>query len=656
MKILKSGYKEYRRHYAVPHDADEGQFVRNRFLLHLPLRSHGQEGEYALLLNTLSGEMLVLSEQEYRWWGATEKGIDTTNINDALQREFVQKLIGHDILVSPNSDMVDVLDKGRKSARAVFDRISSLNEGYFSYLIFTTTDCNARCFYCYEKGIKKKRMSQQTALEVAQFIERNYHINKQEVKIRWFGGEPLYNAEAIDTICDYLNSHDVPFTSMAASNAYLFTPEMQQRAISNWHMTQIQVTLDGTEQIYNRTKNYISGETADDTEGSTKRLSPYKRVIENILSADEKGIDVVIRVNVDLHNAGDLLRFADEMRRHIGSRETNISIYSNTLFDCAPHLKGEHREATIALAQLRLMRHLHELGLLFMKDISLEPKVSMCMADNVNSVTIQPDGMLGKCEHHNDVHQFSDLRGTFFDKKKHEEYFQAYDHHPSCYDCPLMPLCIRLKICQSGDHCEYYERRTNIIEHKARMLAVYKEYRQSGDVLGDASEVLESGVKIRNLEALRLAAPADVWALAHHEWAVTLPEGTWSMNFLLSFEIGSHPIQYISVERLDHRSTTAKFCGDTSALRQSLVAIAQAYFNEHPNDILVMRQNATQQRLAARWFAAYDTQHPDSVTMLQGVATNRNGERVPLSILIDHRCDDFELVCEALSEQYDLLV
>lgn len=654
MKILKSGYKEYRRHYAVPHSADEGQFVRNRFLLHLPLRSHGQEGEHALLLNSLSGEMLVLSEQEDHWWVATEKGIDTTKIADAPQREFVQKLIGHDILVSPNADMVEVLDKGRKSARAVLDRIRSLTEGYFSYLIFTTTDCNARCFYCYEKGIKRKRMSRQTAVEVAQFIEKNYHVNRQEVKIRWFGGEPLYNAEAIDTICDYLNSHGVPFTSMAASNAYLFTPEMQQRAISNWHLTQIQVTLDGTEQIYNRIKNYISEDTADGTEG--KRLSPYKRVIDNMLSADRKGIGVVIRVNVDLHNADDLIRFADEMRRHIGSRETNISIYSNTLFDCAPHLKGEHREATIALAQLRLMRHLYEIGLLFMKDISLEPMVSMCMADNVSSVTIQPDGMLGKCEHHNDVHQFSDLHGTFFDQKEYEGYFQAYDHHPSCCDCPIMPLCIRLKVCQSGDHCEYYERRTNIIEHKARMLAIYKEYRQRGDVLREAPAVLESGMKIHKLETLRLAAPADVWAVAHHEWAVTLAEGTWSMNFLLSSEIGNHPIQHISVERLDHRSTTTKFCGDTSALRQSLYAIARAYFDEHPDDILVMRQNAAQQRLASRWLAAYDAQHPDSVTMLQGVATNKNGERISLSIFIDHRCEDLELVCEALSEQYDLLV
>lgn len=654
MKILKGGYKEYRKHYAVPHDADEGQFVRNRFLLHLPLRSHGQEGEYALLLNTLSGEILVLSEQEDHWWVATEKGIDTTKIDDAPQREFVQKLIGHDILVSPDADMVEVLDKGRKSARAVLDRIRSLTEGYFSYLIFTTTDCNARCFYCYEKGIKRKRMSRQTAVDVAQFIERNYHINKQEVKIRWFGGEPLYNAEAIDTICDYLNRHGVPFTSKAASNAYLFTPEMQQRAISNWHLTQIQVTLDGTEQIYNRIKNYISEDTADGTEG--KRLSPYKRVIDNMLSADRKGIGVVIRVNVDLHNADDLIRFADEMRRHIGSRETNISIYSNTLFDCAPHLKGEHREATIALAQLRLMRHLYEIGLLFMKDISLEPKVLMCMADNVNAVTIQPDGMLGKCEHHNDVHQFSDLHATFFDKREYEGYFQAYDHHPSCCDCPIMPLCIRLKVCQSGDHCEYYERRTNIIEHKVRMLAAYMEYRQGGEVLREAPAVLESGVKIRNLEALRLAAPADVWAVAHHEWAVTLAEGTWSMNFVLSSEIGNHPIQHISVERLDHRSTTAKFCGDTSALRQSLYAIARAYFDEHPDDILVMRQNDAQQRLATRWLAAYDAQHPDSVTMLQGVATKRNGERVPLSIFIDHRCEDLELVCEALSEQYDLLV
>lgn len=46
-------------------------------------------------------------------------------------------------------------------------------------------------------------MSKETAMKVASYISRN---RKNEiVSIRWFGGEPLYNQMAIDTICSSLN-------------------------------------------------------------------------------------------------------------------------------------------------------------------------------------------------------------------------------------------------------------------------------------------------------------------------------------------------------------------------------------------------------------------------------------------------------------------
>lgn len=42
-----------------------------------------------------------------------------------------------------------------------------------SYTIFTTTDCNARCFYCYEKGIRRFTMTEATAADVAAYIIRS---------------------------------------------------------------------------------------------------------------------------------------------------------------------------------------------------------------------------------------------------------------------------------------------------------------------------------------------------------------------------------------------------------------------------------------------------------------------------------------------------
>ena len=44
-----------------------------------------------------------------------------------------------------------------------------------SYTIFTTTDCNARCFYCYELGRSRIPMSDETAHKAAAYIAAHLH-------------------------------------------------------------------------------------------------------------------------------------------------------------------------------------------------------------------------------------------------------------------------------------------------------------------------------------------------------------------------------------------------------------------------------------------------------------------------------------------------
>ena len=88
------------------------------------------------------------------------------------------------------------------------------------FIIFTTTKCNAHCTYCYEEGIMAMTMIRKTAEDVAEYIMS--HSNRDnEVRIRWFGGEPLMNTEAIRTIADRLNEEGVDFTSEIFTNGDL---------------------------------------------------------------------------------------------------------------------------------------------------------------------------------------------------------------------------------------------------------------------------------------------------------------------------------------------------------------------------------------------------------------------------------------------------
>lgn len=655
MKILTSPLKDYQWCFAIPQNEQGATgFVRNQFHLYASLCSHKRKDEVALLYNTLSGEVVILNEQEDLWWKETAQIIHLSTITDEAYHSFILTLIGHHFLVPQHTDMVQVLAQGRKKGRENYIRKSNLIEGYYGYAIFTTTACNARCFYCYEKGYPHHSMTPQTALDTAHFIEQNYRKNHQPVQILWFGGEPLYNQSAIDTIADYLNAHKVPFKSTMISNGYLFTTEVQQRAIDHWHLQHIQITLDGQEERYNRTKNYIYPKDQCN--------SPYRRVLENILSADEKGINIHIRINVDLHNADELILLTDELAQHIGTRKSHITVYSHALFEHSIHLQGENRKMRIVEAQLRLMKYLNQKNLT--QPRSLKPaSVSHCMSDNPNHTTIHPDGKLGKCEHYStDDYAYSDIQGSFFRKDIYDSYFKMSPYVEFCQSCPIMPQCTLLDICEEGSVCDQYVLITKIAECEDTLLMIYKAYleaHQKGKkTLKETSQQMVSAVKITDMETLQKSVPARVWRYSYNKYAATLPQGTWTLQFLLSFTMGNHEIQKLKFERVDFRSTSFLPLSEETVeqLRRSLTAIGWAYLQEHPHNVLVMQLPPSQHRRVARWFAAFQTQHPEEVTLLQQKTMDKEGKPMNVSIFVSRRCNNYQRVCEALLKQTEKLI
>lgn len=98
----------------------------------------------------------------------------------------------------------------------------------------------------------------------------------------------------IDQICSELREKGIPFSSTMISNGYLFDADMISRAKAEWKLTFVQITLDGTEETYNRVKAYVG-----------VKDNPFRRVINNINELLRSDIDVSIRLNVDRYNADD---------------------------------------------------------------------------------------------------------------------------------------------------------------------------------------------------------------------------------------------------------------------------------------------------------------------------------------------------------------
>jgi radical SAM protein with 4Fe4S-binding SPASM domain len=301
------------------------------------------------------------------------------------------------------------------------------------YTILTTTGCNARCFYCYEKGTKPVTMTAETATKVSCYIRE--HRGKEKVGISWFGGEPLVNVKVIDQICTDLKEHEVPFRSSMISNAYLFDTDIVRRAKDLWQLKRVQITLDGMEQTYNQVKAYVY-----------KNVNAFEQVLKNIELLTAEEIKVSIRLNVDHHNIDEMAQLVSLLHQRFGDNK-HLSIYSHELF-------GERtleNRAMLYEQRMQLEQQIVKWGYGQKRRLQKDIKLNHCMADRDQSVIISPGGYLGKCEHYID----SEFFGHVDTEERDEAILRKFKERPAdieaCATCSYYPQCHRLTMCPNGN-------------------------------------------------------------------------------------------------------------------------------------------------------------------------------------------------------------
>jgi len=333
------------------------------------------------------------------------------------------------------------------------------------YTILTTTACNARCYYCYEQGCTPISMTPETADRVVSYIARSY--GGEKVNLSWFGGEPLMNTPAIDRISAGLRQQGIDFEAAMTSNAYLFDDDITNRAIQSWNLKNVQITLDGTHQVYNRTKAYVYKDT-----------DPYQVVMENISRLLHAGILVVIRLNVGHNNGQDLLQLAHTLAERFEG-EKRLRVYAHFLFD--PQNAQESRYTREEWAQFReLKSYLQDRGIAAgSKGLGRELPVRHCMADKGNAVVIVPDGHLGLCEHHAEDEFFGHIDASECDREMIASWQEPVKTPEACGDCLYFPECTELKKCSGNILCNHMALEMRRYETEQAMLREYHLWRDA---------------------------------------------------------------------------------------------------------------------------------------------------------------------------------
>ena len=416
--------------------------------------------EGVLLYNTLTGELLLLSEEEYRGAAAGDAAGE-----DLKKRRF---------LVPEDYDEY----KFCRQVMSVARLLAPKKKGITGFTVFTTTDCNARCPYCYELGRPRVPMSDRTAADAADFIARVSEGGK--VTLSWFGGEPLMNAKAIDIITSELTRRGVPFTSRIVSNGYLFDDDLVRKAKEKWALEFAQITLDGTEETYNRIKGFVK------CEGSA-----FRRVLSNIELLLDAGVRVQIRLNVDLDNVKDLSELTDELVERF-SGEKKPSVYSVLIHDFTSAGAGSGVGAEALAAWDALQRKILASPLGKLRRLPRSIQANVCMADSDSSVTILPDGRIGKCEHESEQLTVGSIYDGITDPATVERWRERVEV-PECQTCALSPLCIRLRLCSwTADRCTDEDRERMRLSAEQMIINEYKRGLMKG---GDKIEADEDPEK-----------------------------------------------------------------------------------------------------------------------------------------------------------------
>ena len=397
-----------------------------------------------LIHNVITGQLALLNQKE-----ATAlhhlPDVDSEVLRDLIEGYF---------LVPEDYDEKDTVDKLRVLLKSIFR-----SKGINNYLILTTTNCNARCFYCFENGMRHVNMDSSTAEQVIDFITT--HNNGKTVNLHWFGGEPLLYSNRIDQICRGLRNQNVVFRSVMTSNGYLFSEERANRWVRDWNLQRVQITLDGTEETYNRVKSYVS------ISGS-----PYQRVMNNVHHLLKAGTYVVLRLSLNNRNGDEIKELIDEIYSRF-AHYNNLSIYVSRIID-ELYISGNSCEETangyLDNAVRELNEYIDSLSLHKKQFKLLSLKTNSCMADSDEATVILPDGMLCKCENVSD----EDVYGSIYSKEmnsKRDRYKQTLVLD-RCRHCPLYPSCIILADCPSKKHIESYPCQ-NSIKSKSRELVQY---------------------------------------------------------------------------------------------------------------------------------------------------------------------------------------
>jgi uncharacterized protein len=238
-----------------------------------------KDSEEYFIVNLLSGNADVLSKEKYM--------------------EFINSAFTDPQELFDRGYLVEERDETKLYKQKYLDFIDERDKDEVQIFFVPWYSCNFACSYCYQDEYQSssQKLSKEVTDAFFNYIKDNFHNRKKYITI--FGGEPLlpgnFQKENIKYLIETASKNNLEVAIVTNG----FTLMDYQDIIKLGKIREIQVTLDGTEQIHNN-RRFL------------KDHSPtFAKIALGIDALLDNKINVNLRMVLDKENIGDLPNLAN---------------------------------------------------------------------------------------------------------------------------------------------------------------------------------------------------------------------------------------------------------------------------------------------------------------------------------------------------------
>lgn len=384
-----------------------------------------------IAFNAISSALAKMDDEHYRAYKLIEEGNEhLSNLNEEKRKEIYKNLErGRFIYDEKSYNENDVISTG-------YD----INRYYTNHLNLTiapTMNCNFDCYYCYEKklGVRKSRMGSETEKDIIKFVNKLLK-NRSQLKVTWYGGEPLLEKEIIYRLSRHLlklcREKKCYYNAAMVSNGFYLDRKVVDKLVK-FRISEVQITVDGLKEDHDSRR-------FDKKEGPS-----FDRIIENIKYAKNL-MKIFVRVNIDRRNIDKVEGFLNYLKENISPG--NITIYLGRVAEC------DFDMGPISNVLLSPKEYYEKEKEILIKSTKGDnkvlgfpypnPSVLPCGAVNFNTFAIDPDGYVYKCwevlgEKEEAVFHIS--QPNLYSKKQLEWVNWNPRNIEECRECKHLPLC-----------------------------------------------------------------------------------------------------------------------------------------------------------------------------------------------------------------------